>query len=142
MLDLRRMYDPLQGLDPDGEMSQPVIVFFNGEAAYEFVSNRDLAGFGKHAKYEYYFQRLQQNTPIDISLIDTLSLEEGRFRISQGRHRAVVFALRNVILSLRSASPAAQPEIYEKGPVPFLTFRDSAQVMKSKGCARRSIIRL
>lgn len=133
MRDSRRISDSMRGIKYGGEMSEPVIVFFAGEAAYEFVSDRDIPGFGKHEKYEYYFQRLKQSESIDISLIDTVSLERARFRISNGRHRAVVFALRNEILSQMSATPAAKPELYEKEPVPFLTFRDAAENMKSKG---------
>ena len=132
MVGERRSTDEADGLDPDSKMSQPVIIFFHGEAAYEFVS-RQGAGFGLHGKYEHYYRQLMQKTPIEISQIGTLSLEEGRFQISQGRHRAVVLALRSVMLSLKSASPAAEPEDYEKEPVPFLTFRDAAEVMKSNG---------
>jgi hypothetical protein len=70
---------------------------------------------------------------LDISLIETVDLDRGRFRISDGRHRAVVLALRKEILSQKSAGPATEPELYEKEPVPFLTFRDAAEVMKSNG---------
>lgn len=133
MRDLRLLDDSKGGIKKGGEMSEPVIVFFHGDAAYEFVSDRRFAGFGKHGKYEYYFQRLQQSMPIDISLIETVDLDRGRFRISDGRHRAVVLALRKEILSQKSAGPAAEPELYEKEPVPFLTFRDAAEVMKSNG---------
>jgi len=133
MRESRRTHDTLRGIAKDGEMSEPVIVFFNGDAAYEFVSNRNIAGFGQHEKYEHYFKLLHQSRPIDISIIDTVRLDSGVFRISDGRHRAVVFALRKEILSQKSAGPTAEPELYEKDSVPFLTFRDAAEIMKSKG---------
>ncbi|QSL94661.1 hypothetical protein JWV26_09990 [Ectopseudomonas toyotomiensis] len=132
MVGERRSLDEADGLDPDSKMSQPVIVFFHGEAAYEFVSSQG-AGFGRHEKYEHYYRKLVQKTPIEITQIGTLSLEESRFQISDGRHRAVVLALRSEMLSRESASPAVEPEEYEKAPVPFLTFRDAAEVMKAKG---------
>lgn len=133
LCDKRRMEDTMRGVKDNGEMSDPVIVFFNGDAAYKFVSDSSIPGFGKHAKYQYYFRMLQNNNPIEISLIDTVVLERGNFRISDGRHRAVVLALRNEILKQMSASPASEPELFEKEPVPFLTFRDAAEVMRSKG---------
>lgn len=133
MRESRRMHDSLRGIEKDGEMSEPVIVFFNGDEAYKFVSNKDIAGFGQHEKYEYYFKLLHQSRPIDISIIDTVRLDKGLFRISDGRHRAVVFALRKEVMSQKSAGPTAEPELYEKQPVPFLTYRDAAEIMKLKG---------
>lgn len=133
MRETRHRLDKTRGIEIDEEMSQPVILFFNGDAAYELVSDKSIDGFGLDKKYDYYFELLQQSKPIDISLIDTVRLDKGLFRISDGRHRAIVFALRKAILSQNSAGPAAEPELYEKEPVPFLTFRDAAEIMKSKG---------